>query len=717
MSLASQVSLLGTAIAGEIKRVRQDMGSSQDKTRALRTWYTALQAAATAPADVFWIGASVEEGYGASLISNQYVNVFREEIRRINQPAGIPGGFNYYGFNAYQKYPTGTYTDTPITAASGTISASVAGGLGLRAIVVFLSASFTLTFYGTGADLVYATDTTFGSFAYSVDGGGATTQATNAAASNGNRVTIRGLTRGTHTLTVTCTVGGSANAVAMEGAVFYDGDEAAGIRVWQGAHAGYKAQDFAGTTAWVNSLQTWNFPALVVIALGPNDYTNSRTSAQVKADLLTIIGLLRSRATTLSKTSPSFILSSLYEISAGTMVEPWANYVTKMNEISTSENDVTLVDYQRLFGPEVNNVRGGLINSDFIHPTDAGYGLLGAAMSRFASPDDGVGRFGDMATLSTPQSFVGQKSFLTLPPIFGVAQRLLAISTPTLSPPAGYFDWYIKSDGRLYSKNSSGVEALVSNSVAVCTSGARPTGFAGLIIYETDTKNALIYDGVAASYKYLGNKAIVTSSTRPTGGLLQDGLQIWETDTKRSYVYNSTSSTWIFIGSDAAGQKIIGLGTPTLSTDAATKNYVDSQITAIASVGQEMGYAERTTNFTTTNITLWSVAAGSVISSLSVVVTGTGRQVRIDFSTPGITHSATTIVTTYLIVNGATNSANSQYQNYAVAAGQGGIMSKRLILTNTVSYTFTIGIAGAAAGTSTVSGGTSGPMFIAVTKV
>lgn len=82
-------------------------------------------------------------------------------------------------------------------------------------------------------------------------------------------------------------------------------------------------------------------------------------------------------------------------------------------------------------------------------------------------------------------------------------------------------------------------------SIAVVTSSTRPTGgslFTGLAIYETDTKRFYIYDG--AAWIYRGGVWLCTNATRPTSPFT--GLQIYETDTKKPFFYNGSS--WIYTG-------------------------------------------------------------------------------------------------------------------------------------------------------------------------
>lgn len=84
-----------------------------------------------------------------------------------------------------------------------------------------------------------------------------------------------------------------------------------------------------------------------------------------------------------------------------------------------------------------------------------------------------------------------------------------------------------------------------ATSIAVCTSTTRPTGgalFNGLGIYETDTKRVYFWDGTAWIYR--GGLWICTSSTRPASPF--NGLRIYETDTKFTFIFDGT--TWIYRG-------------------------------------------------------------------------------------------------------------------------------------------------------------------------
>lgn len=79
-------------------------------------------------------------------------------------------------------------------------------------------------------------------------------------------------------------------------------------------------------------------------------------------------------------------------------------------------------------------------------------------------------------------------------------------------------------------------------SIIVCTSSTRPTGgslFEGLGIYETDTDRFYMYNG--STWIYRGGLWLCTSGTRPASPF--EGLEIYETDTDKKYIYNG--SVWV----------------------------------------------------------------------------------------------------------------------------------------------------------------------------
>lgn len=123
--------------------------------------------------------------------------------------------------------------------------------------------------------------------------------------------------------------------------------------------------------------------------------------------------------------------------------------------------------------------------------------------------------------------------------------------------------------------------------------------------------------------------------------------------------------------------------------------------------GTELLYAERLTPFATTATVIGTAAN---VTGLSGTVIGKGRPVAIDVDLSGLYHSiANTGVLAYLAVNGVV--LTTPYGLLEVGglspvtnSGPAHKMTRRLVLADTVSYLFQVGIYGGAAGTSTLSG-------------
>lgn len=130
--------------------------------------------------------------------------------------------------------------------------------------------------------------------------------------------------------------------------------------------------------------------------------------------------------------------------------------------------------------------------------------------------------------------------------------------------------------------------------------------------------------------------------------------------------------------------------------------------------GREMGYAERTTNFTTT------IVGGSPlvdkISGLSVTVVGAGRPVVIEFQSNQVLHSvANTYVAVQMIADGVLDQ-NSAISAPSTTVGETLSFQRRKVLTVGTSYTFEVGVTNSATGTATIKGNAAAPMFLAVTE-
>lgn len=162
-----------------------------------------------------------------------------------------------------------------------------------------------------------------------------------------------------------------------------------------------------------------------------------------------------------------------------------------------------------------------------------------------------------------------------------------------------------------------------------------------------------------------------------------------------------------------------------INTEATDRGNADTALDARLDVlelstapGKEIGYAERTTNHTTT---VTSAASATDISGLSVTVTGKGRPVEVNFYTASVTHSvANSNVSAFISGNGAVGGSLGQFGGQSSPSTTAGLgdainITRRVVLTDGVSYTFTVRVFSLVAGTSTIYGAAGLPMSLAVT--
>jgi hypothetical protein len=131
--------------------------------------------------------------------------------------------------------------------------------------------------------------------------------------------------------------------------------------------------------------------------------------------------------------------------------------------------------------------------------------------------------------------------------------------------------------------------------------------------------------------------------------------------------------------------------------------------------GLEIGYSERTTSATSTQTV---PNATGTISGLSVTVTGAGRAVDVRFAAALAWQStANKLVFTSLMVNGGAGGAAHGSVSTLTTTGPGQTWTRRMVLTDGVSYTFTVAVyTESGGGTATVFANATYPMALAVTN-
>jgi hypothetical protein len=153
---------------------------------------------------------------------------------------------------------------------------------------------------------------------------------------------------------------------------------------------------------------------------------------------------------------------------------------------------------------------------------------------------------------------------------------------------------------------------------------------------------------------------------------------------------------------------------------AALQALIDLRIAAalVGAQGANLGSSKRTTTATTSNT---STASTTPITGISITVVGKGKPVDVRFFASQGYHSvANTLVIPYLIVNGvalpATTGQSGVTQSTLTTSGPSVFfVASNIVLTDGVSYTFEVGLAGGAAGTTALFAATNSPMTLDVT--
>jgi lysophospholipase L1-like esterase len=310
-------------------------------------------------------GDSITEGQGATLLARRWTDRLRDQLRLKFPVSGVAGG---YGYIATQNVQT-SFTYSLITTAGN--PPSTAYGYGRRALQIQNNTqTITLNSIAATAIDVYWIKGGGGSFAWSVDGGGATTVST--AGTPTTPMVTRVLTGGggtNHTVTLSWISGNSIIA----GFNVFNGDETAGIRVHNGGFNGAHLSDFlpadSGQNIWPRYLaSTLLNPALVIVPIGANEFKTGDSVSTYQSNLTATVAGIRAYAP-----SASICLAIEHELGGFTPVNPWTQYVAANYAVAAADGAVAVFDlYQRIGSHTTAETNGLILSSDHQHPSDAG---------------------------------------------------------------------------------------------------------------------------------------------------------------------------------------------------------------------------------------------------------------------------------------------------------------------------------------------------------
>ncbi|WP_236833433.1 GDSL-type esterase/lipase family protein [Blastococcus sp. MG754427] len=324
-------------------------------------------AAGRGPLDVVVVGDSVTEGRDVGK-GNRWVDVLLRLLRDRYQPAGVPGGEGYVP--AY--YAAGGMADRFTFGGTPTLGSQYGFGMRANHMPSGVGNSMATTFTGTSFELHYASSRNTGTVTVSVDGGPGTPVSTTGSdwtPRDGGSWTSPPLPRGTHTVTLTNT---SGRTVLVEGISVYDGDEAAGVRLWEAGHSGWQAEDYAHrpTAPQHGQAVAAAAPHLVVVALGYNDVVAGFSAADFRGYLTTTIAHLLGPD---AGPDPSVLVVG-YPPRTDVPAAAWDAYLEAMAGVA-AEQGHAFADLSDL--PQFG------MSGDGVHPTATGHAQLAAALDAY----------------------------------------------------------------------------------------------------------------------------------------------------------------------------------------------------------------------------------------------------------------------------------------------------------------------------------------------
>lgn len=316
-----------------------------DSTRLAR-WKSAIANRAAAGPKLVMVADSWGEGYGVDW-SARYLTKLQDMLRA-RYPSGAVGGAGYIP----SKYVNAMTGAPAAFAVTGTTSYGINAALGLRYYLMSASSTATLTFTGTGVDLHYGTNSgSFGSFSYTVDGGASTVVNTPQSANYTSFATaVRGLAAGAHTIVITTNASGR---YCLEGAFVYNGDEILGVKVYEAAHGGHSARNFAASPDWAKPLSVIQ-PHAIGFAFGTNDWGSAGTTTvrSTSAELVTYLGTLVAQARALVTVPPSiFFCIQAKPAYAGTApAEAWEAFSAAIRTAARNDGKIAVFDSGPMLG-------------------------------------------------------------------------------------------------------------------------------------------------------------------------------------------------------------------------------------------------------------------------------------------------------------------------------------------------------------------------------
>ncbi|MFD6176706.1 MULTISPECIES: SGNH/GDSL hydrolase family protein [unclassified Isoptericola] len=337
------------------------------RTGPLMQWDVAV---AAGRAQALVVGDSISEGSAVSTLAKRWQSLLQERLA----PTGPE-------FPYIPAAPANSVPGWPVswTGATGT---NPSWGLGIRTrVLTDATSTVTFTFTGTSFKLAYLRTASTGVMKVVVDGGAPTLVDTYSATTNLSAVwSSPALVAGAHTVTVTRDASSVAGrSVYVQGLHAYAGDEGTGVRVLDGAHAGFSTADFVSgdrLNAGIAALAAGGGADLLFIGLLNNDYGQGVSLADYEANLRSIIAGYRNAGFV-----GSVVLLGMAR-QAGADPVLWQEYHDRLSIIAAGDAAVSYLDL-RAFIPDADDAPE--LYADGVHPNDAGQALIAAGIGDYVT--------------------------------------------------------------------------------------------------------------------------------------------------------------------------------------------------------------------------------------------------------------------------------------------------------------------------------------------
>jgi lysophospholipase L1-like esterase len=378
-------------------RVRRIAASQRrNAIEPYRSFQTAIAKRESAAVDIVCIGDSLTEGADVTNIEKRWVARLRDKLRAFYPTPGVTGGQGYICANYYVIGNASVPQQNQVfTQTGGTTDASYQTGLGRRFRRLSQAGDkLNITVTCSSVDVVYTKGTGRGVLGLSIDGGSVTTVNTSGGAVSGSKFSSGALTPGSHAIEITWVSGGN---VDVEGMMVYNGDENAGIRIWEGGHGGVKSDFYtAGTQSWIETIHQIQ-PDHLFIELGANDwFYNSGVVAGsygsfppsfTQTNIEDLVGDLRTKCTV--PPSITLIIAHARGDASPTVgqvpLEVWDAYVDVYYAIAAADPSIGIIDMNTAMGPQAwvsGQPSYGLLSTDKVHINDSGSELYANTIFR-----------------------------------------------------------------------------------------------------------------------------------------------------------------------------------------------------------------------------------------------------------------------------------------------------------------------------------------------